>query len=602
MLAGGRTGRGTGEITVTEHFEILKRDGPARLGKLLLERQINTPDLLNREDYISAGSIFSYGSVDEALKAFDSLKESLKDRKRLAIMPYVPAALHCEPSIQLPPLEIDGPKGVVIHPFSSQEPDNADVYVLGRAGSLRNPRDLVSAVIDARNRTPSDTALYAPALAVPANLAFLVYLGVDLIDSIRVVMDAYYGRYHTRDGVFQFKDLAVLPCRCEHCKSLSEGSDLEAIPEVLARHNVLKLEEELLVAKQMIRSEIIREYIERQVRVTPELTTALRLLDREHKYLEARTPQHRRSIFFANTAESLQRVEVTRFADRVLNRYRAPESDVLLLLPCSARKPYSTSRSHRLFAEAIGSHRRYLHELILTSPLALVPRELEEVYPAASYDVPVTGHWDLEERAWLTSCLDAYLERNRYSKIVAHLEGELEEAVKEHGIDAVFTGGGTRSEDLARLTGAVREACCGAVRLKDPRIQRYRAVADYYFGQGAGDALLAGKVVIRGREIQDEKKRPLAMTTPSGMIALSLEGARRLEPRGSYIVTIGDFLPKGSLLAPGVVDADEQIRPGDQVIIKGEKAFGVGRAKMSGWEMVESKRGVAVEMRHVEKA
>ncbi|MFZ3147762.1 MAG: PUA domain-containing protein, partial [Methanothrix sp.] len=82
-------------------------------------------------------------------------------------------------------------------------------------------------------------------------------------------------------------------------------------------------------------------------------------------------------------------------------------------------------------------------------------------------------------------------------------------------------------------------------------------------------------------------------------IALSLAGAARLEPLGRYIVKIGDFLPKGSLLAPGVVDADEQIRPGDEVIVVGEKAFGIGKAKMSGWEMKASRRGVAVEIRHI---
>jgi archaeosine synthase len=48
-----------------------------------------------------------------------------------------------------------------------------------------------------------------------------------------------------------------------------------------------------------------------------------------------------------------------------------------------------------------------------------------------------------------------------------------------------------------------------------------------------------------------------------------------------------------------VVEADDQIRPGDEVIIEGEKAFGVGRAKMSGWEMKRSRRGVAVEIRHI---
>ncbi len=367
----------------------------------------------------------------------------------------------------------------------------------------------------------------------------------------------------------------------------------------MASHNLLKLDEQISAVRQAIRQESMREYVERQVRVTAEETAALRLLDAEHRYLERRAPVFRRSTFYANCSESLQRVEVTRFAERVINRYKAPKSDVLLLLPCSAKKPYSLSRSHRLFAEAIGSRRRYLHELILTSPLALVPRELEEAYPAASYDVPVTGRWDREERAWLTGCLEAYLKKNRYGRIVAHLEGELEEAVLESGLDAEFTGGGTGGPALGRLGAALAEACQQATKLPDLRLLRYRAHADFYFGEGAADSLLSGKIAVRGREIQDDQKRPLAATTPSGMIALSLAGAARLEPLGRYTVSIGDFLPRGSLLAPGVVEADEQIRPGDEVIIAGEKAFGVGRAKMSGWEMVRSRRGVAVEIRHI---
>ena len=205
----------------------------------------------------------------------------------------------------------------------------------------------------------------------------------------------------------------------------------------------------------------------------------------------------------------------------------------------------------------------------------------------------------LEERAWLQRCLQAYLKRNKYARIVAHLDGELEELVLESGLDAVYTGGGTNSGALARLGEAVREACHGAVRLADPRLQRYRAVADYYFGEGAGDALLAGKVQIRGRELQDGSKRPLAMWTVNGTMALSMEGAKRLEPLGNYIVTIGDFVPKGSLLAPGVIDADGQIRPGDEVIIRGSHPWGLGKARMSGWEMMASRRSVAVELRHI---
>ncbi|MGV8115341.1 archaeosine synthase subunit alpha [Methanothrix soehngenii] len=584
---------------MTKYFEILRRDGPARMGKLLLNRQISTPGVITPDDYLSAGSIYSYNSLDEAI----AIQEGLKDQKKLAILPYVPSALHSEPALELPAMDLDGPKGLLVHPFREKTPEGADVYLMGNAGSLKNPRDLVKAIIGVRDKTAPDSALYAPALATPANLALLVYLGIDLIDGTRMIADGLLGRYHTRDGVWSAKELAErdeLFCLCPHCQKMREKETRQET-DLLVAHNLQKLDEELLAVREAVRSQKIREYVERQVRVTPDQTAALRLLDAEHRYLERRTPVSRRSIFYANCAESLQRVEVTRFAERVLERYQAPQSDVLLLLPCSARKPYSTSRSHRLFAEAIGSARRYLHELILTSPLALVPRELEEAYPAASYDVPVTGRWDREERAWLAGCLKAYLKRNRYVRIVAHLDGELEQTMQELGLDAVYTGGGTSGPALARLGEAVKEACRDAARLPDLRLLRYRAHADFYFGQGAGDALLAGKIVVRGREIQDENKRPLATWTINGNMALSMAGAKRLEPLGRYTVRIGDFLPRGSLLAPGVVDADEEIRPGDEVIVEGEQAFGIGRAKMSGWEMVASRRGVAVEIRHIKE-
>ena len=73
----------------------------------------------------------------------------------------------------------------------------------------------------------------------------------------------------------------------------------------------------------------------------------------------------------------------------------------------------------------------------------------------------------------------------------------------------------------------------------------------------------------------------------------------KLDP--DYVVEIGDFVPKGSILAPGVNGANLQIRPGDDVLVKGPKAIAVGKAKMSGMEMAGSTRGMAVELRHVEK-
>ncbi|MDD1759907.1 MAG: pseudouridine synthase, partial [Methanothrix sp.] len=74
---------------MTKYFEVLRRDGPARMGKLLSERQISTPALISKDDYASAGSVYSYTSLPEAISA----GEALRGQKKLAILPYVPAAL-----------------------------------------------------------------------------------------------------------------------------------------------------------------------------------------------------------------------------------------------------------------------------------------------------------------------------------------------------------------------------------------------------------------------------------------------------------------------------------------------------------------------------
>jgi archaeosine synthase len=50
---------------MTRFFEVLRRDGPARLGKLLLEETIQTPAIISKDYYVSIGSVFSFNSVDE---------------------------------------------------------------------------------------------------------------------------------------------------------------------------------------------------------------------------------------------------------------------------------------------------------------------------------------------------------------------------------------------------------------------------------------------------------------------------------------------------------------------------------------------------------
>ncbi len=118
-----------------------------------------------------------------------------------------------------------------------------------------------------------------------------------------------------------------------------------------------------------------------------------------------------------------------------------------------------------------------------------------------------------------------------------------------------------------------------------------------------------------------------------GMISLTKEGGQALlgAAGGAYCVEIEDFAPKANIFAVGVVGAGEQIRIGDEVVVAHRKEVGsrkwevgsgksevttelptsdikpptyewdvraVGVAQMSGREMNEAERGMAVKVRH----
>ena len=588
-------------------YEVRRRDGAARLGLLSLkEDKQRTPLLFHGDSLRSGEEGFAVRSVEDS--NFPALLET--ENWNVA-----------RGAVLLPPL----------HPLFSKLNEalpslNVDCYVLSHASALlHTPREFVRRIVAAREAIPPDTALWVPGIATAENVAMLIYLGVDLVDDTSAVIQGYQGLYHTEEGALELSDLEELPCVCSVCSAiradeLRERDDKER-GQLLAQHNTLLLERELKKVRTRIRAGTMREYVELRVRSSPFLTAVLRLLDLEEEaYLESRTPVARNCVMMANTLESLWRVEVKRFARRVLDRYEPPQRRVLLLLPCSARKPYSRSPSHRKFSDAIAPYQGHVHEMILTSPLGVVPRELEVVYPAAFYDIPVTGHWDAEERAWVASCLRNYLELHHqgYEHIVAHLSGPYRDicfsVAADLGLEAISTCDAdedvTASSALQRLREKLTELCGDTKRLPgfEQKASMLRAMADYQFGRGVGRALFSeaggSRLKITGKFPAYQLNSDgivLARVVPAyGLLTLTIHGARPLSDLlAAYTVHIGDFLPRGSILAPGVLDAGAAIRVNNEVLFSGEKAFGVGRAKMAGWEMVASKRGIAVEVREV---
>ncbi len=593
---------------MSRFYEVRRRDGAARIGLLSANgEKKHTPLLFHVESLSSGKEGFEVLSVEDT-NFSDLLQEDLHDHPRGTVLLPEIHPLFTKVHEAIPSLAVD-------------------CYVLSFASALLySQKEFVRRIIAARTAIPPDVALWAPAIATAENAALLVYMGIDIIDDTNAVLQGYQGLYHTEEGAVDLTELEELPCTCRVCASLGadelQEKESKERAALLAEHNTLLLEKELKKVREHIRSGTLREYVELKVRSSPFFTAVLRLLDLEEAaYFEHRTPVARNHGMMANTMESLKRLEVTRFASRVRERYEPPKRQVLLLLPCSARKPYSLSPSHVKFSEAVGQYSGEIHEIILTSPLGVVPRELELLYPAAFYDIPVTGYWDAEERAWVSSCLRGYLERNAktYEYIVAHLSGAYKElcsgVAEELGINVVYTCEDgedvTSREALNRLKEQIAELCSDTKRLTsfEKKSDMLRAMADYQFCLGAGTALVSPQ---EGERLKIAGKFPryklsvhgdvLARIVPAyGLVVLTLKGARRIEKfLSSYTVHIGDFLPKGSILAPGVVNAGEDIRVNDEVMVIGTKAFGVGRAKMSGWEMVAARKGVAVDVREIE--
>ena len=334
--------------------------------------------------------------------------------------------------------------------------------------------------------------------------------------------------------------------------------------------------------------------------------SALRKLDRfKEGYLEERTPVFKRRSLIASSPFSINRMEIKRFINRVEKRFNPPREDVLTILPCSAKKPYSTSKSHKIFERGIKSRGE---EIIITSPLGVVPREIEMIYPAQHYDISVIGVWTEDEKERIRRCLDSYIDKKSYRKIIVHVNNELKkicnDVLKDKNIDLVFTSEGTDPRSKKAIN-QLDEELNGFETRENPYLDVFKGILDYQFGPKAGDLGSLGNLHIKGNypklKLLNDNNDQIATLVPQyGSLAFTIDAAQKIIPP-DYRVKIDKFHPKGSVLAPGVVNSGTKIRPNDEVFFEGEKSIGVGRAKMGSSEMMESNRGISIKVRHSKK-
>lgn len=456
-----------------------------------------------------------------------------------------------------------------------------DIRILTGLSAL-GPRNLVNVFSEVGNFRP----LYAVAAATPYTVPILIYLGVDILDNILAISKACEGIYFLNEGEVELSKLKELPCNCEVCRKY--GIDLKDLDfrekcEALAKHNTQILRNIVEFCKILIEKEELRNYVEARAKLKPDLTVILRLSESLDDSLFSR---FKKSTCYFNTLESFSRFEVRYFLNRALECY-APECDVVLILPCTAKKPYLTSKTHRKIRESV---KIGVNEIIVSSPL-VVPREFELVYPAVNYDTPVTGHWSNEEIDFVASWLRKFIEKGEFEKVVAHVEGGykkvVERALKDYEVVYTAEDGILSSQSLERLK---REVEGQSYRL-------YEHIFEHMFRYQFG-CVVAGRVRGRYPKIELFNRSVVSRVDLNyGMLDIYRDVAEKFVKEKIYSVKIDDFEPSTTIFAAGVIDACENIRPNDVVVFYNNEIFGVGLAVMSGREMVECEKGVAVKVR-----
>ena len=476
-------------------------------------------------------------------------------------------------------------------PFRSIQADSfkelatlrAGIISLGDISSfLNHPKFLLLYLTSIREKISPDVMLYAP--GVPSSFfPILTYLGVDLFD-------------------FTF---------------LSTTNSME---NVLELEN--KMEDYKLVIKRIksaLRSGKLRDLVRIYANSYPPQKTLLRMIDKQIS-LDHGTTLYGVDSLYCTDQTDFSRPEVKRFRERVNKRYQlGSHIQGIIFLPCSARKPYSQSKSHRAFQSVIRrtlkSKRHSIAEIILTSPLGVVPRELEYTFPAAHYDIPVTGDWSSLEKKQLAQDLENFLSKcSDTVQLIGYVKGTEKEVLasvcnnlqrKLHIID----------DDIPSLTSKeglyqfrqllVENLNLQPISKRNNLLYFIRVVADYQFGVGVGKLLIPENARLQGHKelgirIQYAGKHLMTFRASIGFFTLSVEAARRIFGSTNNIVKFeGESIRGTTIFSNAIKQADHEIRINDEVIVvdTNNEIIATGVAYLPGELLIAMPRGLGVKIR-----
>ena len=473
---------------------------------------------------------------------------------------------------------------------------DADLYPIGAVVPLMESyhyKDLVDVVMNSVAHLPDNKPRHLMGAGHPMIFALAAAMGCDLFDSAAYILYAEDDRLLSTRGTYKLENLQEMPCSCEVCTKYTPD-DLRAMDkkerrDLIAIHNLHVSFAELRLVRQAIYEGSLMELVEERCRVHPQLLNAYRQLANYMDDMEKYDPRSKKSAFFFTGPESLYRSEVKRHMNKLREM---PKKRDLVILPPS-RKPYSKFISGKLGEFYIyGSERELDLEdtdfMVLDIPFGLVPLDIDEVYPLSQNESPKIKDVDSIEfiEDFISEFVEYYDQTLIHSRVIKDLEIGL---YNKH----------SQSDEI---------------RFKKDDLRKIKAIADYQFGVGAGEALFKGNIKIEKskktgkiRHIYDKGVIVANMRASDSFLVLSKEGAKRLHNSMPYpenrVVVNEDSVPFArdgkSVFAKFVTDCDENIRSNDEVLIVSEddELLAYGKALLCAHEMGDFNTGQAVKTR-----
>ncbi|MDL2246550.1 tRNA guanosine(15) transglycosylase TgtA [Methanobrevibacter sp. OttesenSCG-928-K11] len=473
---------------------------------------------------------------------------------------------------------------------------NADLYPIGAVVPLMESyhySDLVDVVMNSVKNLPDSKPRHLMGAGHPMLFALAVAMGCDLFDSAAYILYAEDDRFLTTRGTYKLENLQEMPCSCEVCMKYTpddlRAMDKDKRKELIAIHNLYVSFAEIKLIRQAIYEGSLMELVEERCRVHPNLLDAYRKLGVYAYDLEKYDPRSKKSAFFYTGSESLFRSEIKRHIDKLREMPR--KRDLVILPP--GRKPYSKYLSGKLgdfyiYGRQLDIDLDNTDFMVLDVPFGLIPLDIDEAYPLGQNQAPKIK--DVTSIEFLGDLISEFVEY--YSQTLIH----------SSIIDKLNVGLYNIHEDSDKI------------RFKKDDVRKIKAIADYQFGIGTGEALFKGDITLEKskktgkiRHIYAEGELVANMRASDSYFVLSTKGAKRLHrfseyPKNRVVVNKDSepFTREGkSVFAKFVTDCDKNIRSNDEVLLVNEEdeLLAYGKSLLSFNEIMDFKTGQAIKNR-----